>query len=50
MKGLQTICSPMMTKLHGGANSNNNKNSQNSTGGPTNLSPESPTACFTLNI
>jgi L1 cell adhesion molecule like protein len=35
MKGLQTICSPMMTKLHGGANSNNNKNSQNSTGGPT---------------
>ena len=33
MKGLQTICSPMMTKLHGGANSNNN--SQNSTGGPT---------------
>jgi hypothetical protein len=24
-----------MTKLHGGDNSNNNKNSHNSTGGPT---------------
>jgi hypothetical protein len=26
---------PVMTKLHGGTSSNNNKNSHNSTGGPT---------------
>ena len=33
MKELQTTCTPVMTKLHGGDNSNNNKNSHNSTGG-----------------
>jgi L1 cell adhesion molecule like protein len=35
MKELQSICTPVMTKLHGGTSSNNNKNSHNSTGGPT---------------
>jgi L1 cell adhesion molecule like protein len=35
MKELQSICTPVMPKLHGGTSSNNNKNSHNSTGGPT---------------